>query len=110
MKKTNLDRVNRVRFCDYSNYDSEKCNNGGCYGFWTDYNRLENGKWEVNYGTTADFEYCPVCGSFNEHYEGDEGCYESDYSCGEFETVTENELLKLINEFVETDNQYIEYK
>lgn len=46
MKKTNLDRVNRVWFCDYSNYDSEKCNNGGLYGFWTDYNRLENGKWE----------------------------------------------------------------
>ena len=108
--KDKLDGVNRVRFCDYSNYDSEKCNNGGCYGFWTDYNRLENEKWEVSYGTTADFEYCPVCGSFNEHYEGDECCYESGYSCGEFETVTENELLKLINGFTETDNQYIEYK
>ena len=33
MKKHNLDGINMVRFCDY----------GGCYGFWTDYNRLENG-------------------------------------------------------------------
>lgn len=39
--KDNLDGINRVRFYDYSNYDSEKCNDGGNYGFWTDYNRLE---------------------------------------------------------------------
>lgn len=109
MKKTNLDGINRVRVCDYTNYDSEKCNNGGCYGFWTDYDRLEDGKWNVSFGTTADFEYCPCCGSFNDHYEGNDCCYESGYSCGEFETVTETELLKLINEFDETDDQYIKY-
>ena len=61
MKKTNLKGIQRVRFCDYTEYQSEKSNNGGCYGFWTDYNRLENGEWEVSYGTTADFAYCPVC-------------------------------------------------
>lgn len=106
----NLNGIKRVRFNDDSEYESGKSNNGGCYGFWTDYNRLENGKWEVSYGTTADFDYCPVCGSFNNHYEGDEDCYESGYSCGEFKTVTETELLKLINDFEETDDEYIEYK
>lgn len=108
MKKTNLEGIQRVRFCDYTEYQSEKSNNGGCYGFWTDYNRLENGKWEVSYGTTADFAYCPVCGNFDEHYEGDDDCcYDSGYSCGEFHTVTESELLKLIEEFTETDDEYI---
>lgn len=105
MKK--LDRVKRVRFNDFSNYDSDKCRNGGCYGFWTDYNRLENGLFEVSYGTTADFDFCPVCGSFNDHYIGKD---DIEYSCGEFETVTESELLKLINNFEETDDCYIEYK
>lgn len=109
-KINNLNNIKKVRFCDYSEYDSEKCNNGGCYGFWTDYNRLENGNWKVSYGTTADFEYCPVCGSFNNHYEGDDYYYESGYSCGEFKQVAEEELLKLINEFEETDDKYIEYK
>lgn len=109
-KITSLNNVIRVRFNDYTDYDSEKCNNGGCYGFWTDYNRLENGNWEVSYGTTADMEYCPCCGSFNDHYEGDDAIYDSGYSCGDFETVTETELLDRINSFEETDDEYIEYK
>ena len=108
--RTNLDGISRVRFNDYSKYEPGKSNNGGCYGFWTDYNRLENGLFEISYGTTADFEYCPVCGCFHNHYEGDDSCYESGYSCGEYETVIESELLKLINNFEETDGCYIEYK
>ena len=55
MKKEELNGVARVRFCDYSQYESEKSSNGGCYGFWTDYTRQEDGNWEVSYGTTADF-------------------------------------------------------
>lgn len=107
MKKENfLDGIKRVRFCNYSEYDSERCNDGGCYGFWTDYDRLENGKWEVSYGTTAGFDYCPCCGSFNDHYDYDE----EEYSCGDFETVTESELLDIINNFEETEDEYIEYK
>lgn len=62
MKRNSLIGVDRVRFNDFSQYDSEKCNNGGCYGFWTNYDRLDNGTWKVSYGTTADFDYCPVCG------------------------------------------------
>ena len=108
--RKNLNGINKVRFCDYTEYNSEKCNNGGCYGFWTDYNRLENGNFEISYGTTADFEYCPVCGSFNNHYASDDDIYESGYTCGEFETVTETELLELINNFEETEDCYIEYK
>ena len=110
MKTQSLNGIKRVRFCDYTEYESGKSNNGGCYGFWTDYDLIEDGSWEVSFGTTADFEYCPCCGSFNDHYEGDDCCYESGYSCGEYETITETELLKRINEFEETDDKYIEYK
>lgn len=110
MVKKSLNGIKRVRFCDYTEYESGKSNNGGCYGFWTDYDLLEDRSWEVSFGTTADFEYCPVCGSFNDHYEGDDCCYESGYSCGEYDTVTGTELLKLINNFEETDDKYIEYK
>lgn len=52
-----------VKFLDYSEYDSEKCNNGGCYGFRTEYIRISDERLEVTHGTTADLTYCPVCGS-----------------------------------------------
>lgn len=106
MKITNLNGINKVRFNDYSDYNPEKCNNGGCYGFWTDYNRTDNG-WMVSYGTTADFEYCPVCGSFDNHYVGDE---DEEYSCGECEIISDEELLKRIEGFDETEECYIEIK
>lgn len=96
-----LKEIKRVRFNDFSDCDSDKCNNGGGYGFWTDYNRLENGLFEVSYGTTADFDYCPVCGDFHR--------YDEEY-CGVDETITEGELLELINSFNETEDCYIEYK
>lgn len=109
MKKTNLKGINKVIFNDYSNFDSRTCNNGGNYGFWTTYTRLDNGMWEAYHETTADFTFCPVCGSFDNHYGSD--AYESGYECGEFETVTETELLKLIADFKEEgDEYYIEYK
>ena len=104
-KIKSLEGIQRVRFNDFSEYESEKSANGGAYGFWTDYTRLENGMWEVSYGTTAGFDFCPVCGSFDDHRLED-GTYE----CGEFQTVSEEELIEEINKFVETDDEFIEYK
>lgn len=54
---------------------------------------------------TAEFDFCPVCGSFDDHSLED-GTYE----CGEFQTVSEEELIEEINKFVETDDEFIEYK
>lgn len=108
--RLDLKGINRVSFNNFTEYDSEKCHNGGCYGFWREYNRLENGYFEVSYGTTSEFDFCPVCGSFENHYQGDDSCYESGYSCGEFEIVTEEKLLELINNFEETDKKHIEFK
>lgn len=104
-----LNGYKRIRFCDYREYESGRHNNGGCYGFWTDYENMGNGTWEVSYGTTADFNYCSVCGQFDDHYEGEESVYDSGYSCGEYKTVTDAELLQLINDFEETEDEYIEY-
>lgn len=40
-KVTSLKGIEKVRVNDFSEYDSEKSSNGGKYGFWTDYTRLE---------------------------------------------------------------------
>lgn len=110
MKKTDLNGIKRVTFNDYSDYQDTTCHTGGNYGFWTDYDRIENGLWKVSYRTTAEFSYCPCCGTFEDHYKGDDCHYKSGYSCGEFDTVTETELLEYINDFEETDDEYIEYE
>ena len=105
--------VTVVRLNDDSEYDPERCHTGGAYGFWTDYNRMEDGRWYVSYGTTADFEFCPVCGSFNDHYcdDDDEAFgHDSGYSCGEYEVITTAELIEIINSFVEDEDHYITYK
>lgn len=99
--KNNLENVKRVRFNDFSNYDPDKCNNGGKYGFWTDYDHLENGNWKVSYGTTADLSFCPCCNDFHSYNKE---------SCGDYGQITEAKLLELINDFKETEECYIEYK
>lgn len=108
----NLEAIKRVTINDFSEYEPEKGNNGGCYGFWTMYSRenLESDTWQKSYGTTADMEYCPVCGDFANHYDGDEDCY----SCGDFETVTTQELKEIIASFerehMDDDDYFVKYK
>lgn len=107
-----LSKTSRIVLNDYSEYDASRCNNGGCYGFWTTYrsmNIIGNRYWMVSYGTTADMDFCTCCGSFGNHYNADE----ENYSCGEFELIQDKELRDIIHKFEETaeDNPdcYIEY-
>lgn len=104
MTRADLDRIQRVRMNDFTNYDPDKCNNGGCYGYWTEYTRMKDGKWCVTYGTTSDLEFCPVCGSFGNHWDDEK----EEYECGDFCYVTDERLLILINGFIETEDEYIE--
>ena len=98
-----------IKICDYSQFNSEKSCNGGGYGFWTEYSNLGNGKIEVSYGTTADFEFCPVCGGFSNHAAKDgEDSYESGYNCGEYEIITAEELVNRIYDFKEDEDHFIE--
>ena len=59
----------KIRIKDMVHYAPETCNTGGDYGFSTYYEERPDGRFDVTYGTTADFAYCPLCGSF---YRGDE--------------------------------------
>lgn len=108
MKIDSLDGIKKITFYDYSEYFPELCNDGGAYGFFTIYMRISNDEWKISYKTTADFDYCPVCGCFADHYKGDNCDYNSGYKCGEFDTIKTNELLNLINNFSETDFKYFE--
>jgi hypothetical protein len=54
-----------IRITDYSEYVAERCSDGGCYSFTTDFVKLEDGTWEVSYGTSCTgFSYCSYYGTF----------------------------------------------
>ena len=101
----NIKEVKSVTFYDLSEYEEDKSRDGGRYGFWAVYKRINEDSFQLSFHTTAEFSYCPVCGSFGSHYEGDSP-YESGYSCGEYSVVSEKELLELINSFSETNDKY----
>ena len=72
-----------------------KHNNGGDYGFTERYFRNNNkDPFSVEYGTTAEFEYCHITGNF----QNCKTCMDYDHETGKCEaehrTVTEEELLK----------------
>lgn len=100
MRKIDLKNAKKVTFNDFRGYEEETSRNGGNYGFWTTYYRVDKTEeWEVVYGTTADFPFCPVCGQFGEHPD-----------CTEYETATTEELEKEIENFAESEEEYIEIK
>lgn len=101
-----LKSANVVTIEDLSEYDPERCNNGGCYSFWTKYVREKNNQFRVEYGTSADFPYCPVCGSFNEHYDWDEG----EYVCGDFSRVSALYLHKNMVRASRCPDRFVEVK
>ncbi len=62
-------KYKKVSIQDYSRYQSDKSSNGGAYGFTETYRPVPDGRYEVRFYTTADFEYCEFCGNW-----GDCGC------------------------------------
>ena len=53
------------------NYDPEMCETGGGYWFSEVYSYVGVDQWEVSYGTSSIFRFCPYCGSF---INGDGDC------------------------------------
>ena len=59
--------IKSITFVDNSEYDPDKCRNGGAYSFSCKYIREKSNsdKWIRKCGTSADFAYCERCGTFN---------------------------------------------
>ena len=91
-----LERFKKVTINDFSDYEQEKSHDGGRYGFWTNFNRVGK-NWEVTYGTTADFDFCPYCGNWGD------SC-----GCDEPQIISSLELLIELSSFRETEDKFIE--
>lgn len=106
--ENNLTKLNKVKFNDFTEYVEGKSTNGGCYGYTTTYERVDENTFVKWFSSTTGC--CPCCGTPWASHEEDNGTY----SCGEFKKVNTEELVKLINEFVnefeETDDKYISFE
>ena len=81
-------KLEKITITDYSQYEEGRCNTGGAYIFSTVYHRNDDGTYTAAYSTSADFPYCPYCGSI---YSGNE-C-----SCGKRpDVLTAEELLSIV--------------
>jgi hypothetical protein len=93
----------RVRITDYSDFESDRCFNGGNYWFTTIYvpitYLLEMISGEVFHSTSADFEYCEFCGSFGDHSG----------VCTDPKVVKTEYVLSHINYVQNDDNYSIEF-
>ena len=83
-----------VSLYDYSNYEKKHSRNGGKYGFQTVLTSLDNGLWAITYYTTADMDFCTLCGSFTTE----------EHNC-ERQYVSTDEVAEAIDEFI-TSNKY----
>ena len=54
----------RVTITDYTHFEADKCVNGGNYSFTVTYQQIANNKFAVLHSTSAEYPYCPFCGSF----------------------------------------------
>ena len=60
----------KVIIADYKDFVEGMSNDGGGYIYYTHYVKLDKDLWQVRHSTSADFDYCPCCGTF--------GCTECD--------------------------------
>ena len=86
-----------VSLYDYSDYEEKFSHNGGKYGFQMLFSNLGR-KWAVAYYTTADIDFCTLCGEFITSSDEEHNCKR--------QTVSTNELIKIIDEF-KSSNKYL---
>ena len=93
--------IEAISLVDDSEYEPDLSHNGGKYRFVEKYKRIGGRQFVRICCTSADFDYCPVCGSFVDHYNVETDSFE----CGDFEKVDLEELMRRIKEHLGNDSQ-----
>lgn len=89
-----------IEFQDWSEYEPDKSSNGGCYRFSKHYYyNKDSDLWELQYETSADMEYCPICGHFGNHEEYDDDTFIG-YSCGSAKIISSTKMIQTVISFM----------
>lgn len=92
----NIKNINVIKTVDMSDFVEGMDNNGGHYSYWTEYTRTADDVWEMTEHTSGEF--CPYCGSWD--------C--SGECSPEAERIYTEDLVVILNSFVEDEDHYIE--
>lgn len=93
----------KINLDDYSNYESSRSCNGGCYSFHQTLTKIGKDKWEVSYSTSSDFQYCKYTGNFCQ--DDCENCSQAGY-----ETITSIEVIKRMRAWGHPEAPHFEVK
>ncbi len=91
-------RLKSITVDDYSDYEEGYGNDGGGYGYFTIFRPEGRGKWSISYSSTADFDMCPICGSFG-------GCFCSE---DDYEIISEKEMVGRLE--ADLENVHLNYE
>ena len=108
--EANLSGICRINVIDYSDYIAEKSHDGGHYAFYTTFVKEEydDKSWYIMYSSSSDFACCHVCGQFADHNDPNEDtCYDSGYTCGEFEILSTDEMKERIEQMDDIEIQIL---
>ena len=84
--------IKTVIISDYTDYVAGKSNTGGCYAWYTTYKNEGDSTFSVHYGTSADFEFCSMCGDFG---HSEEACHRAYYEIVDTDDVLRDVLRTL---------------
>lgn len=101
-KIKNDNKFNKVVVSDFREYNAERCNDGGGYAYYIHFDKISDEKFTTSYYTSADFDYCPYCGSFISNYD------HHVYNCDE-EIVTRDELINIIDSYANKEKVCIDF-
>ncbi len=92
-----VNQISRAKYIRIAQYPEKwgRHNNGGDYAFYQHYSRTNKGEnFSVQYGTSSEFDYCHVYGSFQscDRCQG----FEGGKCIAEFNQKSEEELNKII--------------
>lgn len=90
-----------IKVTDYSDYNAEFCNNGGCYSYTKVFIPIVNA-YKVLYFTSAEFSYCPIGGCFCSMCDGD------DYYGCRIDIVSKAEVKEVVAKALDNENFDIE--
>ncbi len=90
--------MEKVVIKDFSNFQSGKHINGGCYSYTEKYYRIPNTQeFEVEYSTSSEFDYCKTYGVFQSCHNC--SIYDKQEKlCLDIKTITDDELKEIIKD------------
>ncbi len=106
-----MESIDYVKVTDRANYVPGKSSTGGCYLFTQTYRKVEEG-YEVEYGTSAEFDYCPINGTFQSCNSCSDRCSDENllerHGClAEREIISSEELEKIISNAHQADEMEV---